>query len=64
MKRIVFNELINWKNSKRIKTLMLRGVRQVGKSYLDRELGKEFDNFIEINLEENPKSILRSFKFR
>ena len=31
--------------------LILRGARQVGKSWLVRELGKTFTNFIEINFE-------------
>lgn len=35
------------------KPLLLRGARQVGKTYSIRELGKEFDSFVEINFEEN-----------
>lgn len=57
MKREVFKELVNWKESKNLKPLILRGARQVGKSFLARKLGKEFDRFVEINFEETPQAI-------
>jgi len=38
------------------KPLIIRGARQVGKSWLVREFGKEFRNFIEINFDETPES--------
>lgn len=38
----------------------MRGCRQVGKSYLVREFGRQFDVFIEINFEKN-KSIHQYF---
>jgi uncharacterized protein len=34
---------------------LLRGARQVGKSSSVKEIGKNFENFIEINFEENPQ---------
>lgn len=40
------------------KPLLLRGARQVGKTYSIRELGKEFDSFVEINFEENRETSL------
>ncbi|MCX6581200.1 MAG: AAA family ATPase [Candidatus Aminicenantes bacterium] len=40
-----------WKNDPGRKPLILKGARQVGKSWLARELGKTFDNFVEINFE-------------
>ena len=56
MFRNALNDLINWKNKPAHKPLMVRGARQVGKSYLVREFGKtHFQNFIEINFEERPE---------
>lgn len=51
MKRFIEKELLAWKDAKFRKPLLLRGARQVGKTYLARQLGKHFDSFIEINLE-------------
>ena len=49
MKRKVTEQLIEWKNSKTRKPLILNGARQVGKTFIVRELGKTYKNFIEIN---------------
>lgn len=35
--------------------LLIRGARQVGKTYAAINLGKSFDDFVEINFERNPK---------
>lgn len=40
-----------WKNSPNRKSLLVRGVKQVGKSSAIRHLGESFKYFIEINLE-------------
>ena len=53
LNRAIDNELTVWKNSKNRKPLLLRGARQVGKSSTVRELGKQFDNFIEVNFEKD-----------
>lgn len=50
-KRKAYKKLQEWKNSKRRKPLVLRGARQVGKSTLIREFSKEYEYFIELNLE-------------
>jgi predicted AAA+ superfamily ATPase len=55
LKRTLFSELIEWKASANRKPLLLRGARQVGKTHLVRELGKEYEHFLEINFEENPQ---------
>jgi len=44
-------DLQEWKSSSSRKPLLLRGARQVGKSSAIRELGKHFDNILEINFE-------------
>ena len=51
IKRYIDNHLLEWKNSKNLKPLLLRGARQVGKSSSVRELGKTFEYFLEINFE-------------
>ena len=52
MQRDFIQNLIEWKDSKRRKPLILTGVRQCGKTYLLKEFGSEyFDNFCYINFE-------------
>jgi len=52
MKRILEKQLIEWKNSSRRKPLILRGARQVGKTWIvENVLAKEFDSFVKIDLE-------------
>ncbi len=40
MERLVMQKLLNWKNSKYRKPLVLKGVRQVGKTWLLKEFAK------------------------
>ncbi len=52
MKRAVYRELINWKNSKSRKPLIIRGARQVGKTWLMKEFGRnEYTQMMYINFE-------------
>ena len=51
IKRHIDRYLSEWKHSKNLKPLLLRGARQVGKSSSVRELGRTFDFFLEINFE-------------
>ncbi|MBI5219919.1 MAG: ATP-binding protein [Bacteroidia bacterium] len=56
MKRLFYNELKNWMVSARRKPLIVRGARQVGKTFLIKEFGtNEFKNFIIIDFERNPE---------
>ncbi len=49
------DELIKWKNSKNRKPLIVRGVRQCGKTYLLKEFGsKHYEDYIYLNFEKNP----------
>lgn len=50
--RIIDQELLQWRDATARKPLILRGARQVGKSSAVRNLGKQFEFFIEINFEE------------
>ena len=52
MKRLLENQIIGWKDLSRRKPLILRGARQVGKTWLvENVLAKEFDSFVKIDLE-------------
>jgi predicted AAA+ superfamily ATPase len=44
MKRFITDNLISWKTRKDRKPLIIRGARQVGKSYIINDLGKEHFN--------------------
>lgn len=46
--------LLEWKNSRVHKPLLLRGARQVGKSWAVEHLGETFEHFIEVNFEKQP----------
>ncbi len=53
MKRDRLQDLVAWRHDPYRKPLLIRGCRQVGKSWLIREFSKQFDTFIEINFEKN-----------
>ncbi len=67
--KIVYRNLIKWKNDKNRKPLILGGARQVGKTYIIKQFGKEnyegvayfnFDHDIELyNLFESTKDPTR-----
>jgi len=72
MKRWVEKQVIEWKDAPRRKPLMIRGARQVGKTWLvENVLAGEFDGFVKIDLEKrrdlhvhfdgnlDPRAILR-----
>ncbi len=45
MQRFITEKLINWKNSKDRKPLILKRARQVGKTYILKEFGENnYDN--------------------
>ena len=65
MFRNVINELIRWKNDAERKPLVLRGARQVGKTWLMKEFGKTYyDSYVYFNFdeEEELKSIFETNK--
>ncbi len=52
MKREIDKVLIDWKNQKKRKPLVIRGARQVGKTYsVETFGGLEFENFVKIDFE-------------
>lgn len=55
LRRKAYEDLLKWKNSKKQETLLIKGARQIGKTFLVREFGKnEYKSFIEINFLKNP----------
>ncbi|MCC8118701.1 MAG: ATP-binding protein [Bacteroidales bacterium] len=55
MQRTLYNELVKWKNSPQRKPMILEGARQVGKTYLAKELGQnEYANMAYVNFYNNP----------
>ena len=65
MKRNAISDLINWKNSADRKPLVMRGARQVGKTWLMREFGQScYSGFVYFNFDEEDelKSIFETNK--
>ncbi len=54
MKRNIDRHLLEWRNDPQRKVLLLRGPRQVGKTFSIRNLGQTFDDLFEVNFEEHP----------
>lgn len=53
--RSIDAELTAWKNRTRRKPLLMRGARQVGKSWAVRHLSESFKYYIEVNFEKRPE---------
>ena len=57
MKRYAINDLRTWKKSRHRKPLLVQGARQVGKTWLLREFGRqEYANTAYVNLAENDEA--------
>ena len=56
MKRDIIQLLLGWKQRKNRKPLLIRGARQVGKTYAVEMFAKDnFKNYLKINFEEQPE---------
>lgn len=54
MERLILKQLLQWKNSPYRKPLILKGVRQVGKTWILKEFGKRYyENVAYFNYDEN-----------
>jgi len=54
MERLILNKLLAWKNSPYRKPLILKGVRQVGKTWILKEFGRRYyENTAYFNFDEN-----------
>ena len=65
MKRNAIQDLILWKSSEERKPMVLKGARQVGKTWLMKEFGQSYyDNFVYFNFDEEDelKSIFETNK--
>lgn len=60
--RKILVHLEQWKNDAYRKPLVLRGARQVGKTTVVNEFGKQFDNYLPLNLEKEEASALFELK--
>ena len=53
MKRLVESQILSWIGSKRRKPLIIRGARQVGKTWLVEEFAaRQFPAFVKVDFEE------------
>jgi len=58
MDRYIISDLNKWASKERRKPLLLRGARQVGKTWIVETLGKNhFDNLLKVDFEEKPDLI-------
>ena len=56
MIRNTYNDLLEWKNRPGRRPLLLLGARQVGKTWLMREFGRnEYENVVYVNFENTPR---------
>lgn len=55
MNRTLLASLKTWAHARIRKPLLLRGARQVGKTFVIRQLGESFDSFVELNFELEPE---------
>src|SRR5690554_6305987 len=54
MKRSAMKDLLNWKENENRKPLLIRGSRQVGKTYLMKHFGQtQYEQVVYINFENN-----------
>ena len=57
MRRLITDKLVEWKNRRDRKPLILKGVRQCGKTYILTKFGEEnYDDMAYINFEETPSA--------
>ena len=56
LKRKAYYKLLEWKNNKEKKCLVVKGARQIGKTYIIKQFGREnYKRFVYINFLEEPE---------
>lgn len=56
MERLIMKELVHWKTKKNRKPLIIRGARQVGKTWIMKEFGRRyFENVVYISFDNNER---------
>ncbi|RLB74128.1 MAG: AAA family ATPase [Deltaproteobacteria bacterium] len=63
MYRKDINYLVEWRKRKSRRPLIIRGARQIGKTWLVREFAQQFDFLVEINFDKHPEKV-QLFKSR
>ena len=59
MKRKIYDELLSWKKDKQNTCLTIKGQRQVGKTYIVEQFGREnYEHFVEIDFSRMPQAEL------
>ncbi len=62
MERLIMNSLLKWKESTDRKPLLLKGARQVGKTFVLLEFGKKYyDNVVYLHFEGNTETLNKIF---
>jgi predicted AAA+ superfamily ATPase len=55
LQRKILNRLLEWKNKSRKMTLVVKGARQVGKTFSIEQFAREqYSRYVHINFDENP----------
>ncbi len=55
LERKIYNQLLEWKNTKNNECLLVKGARQIGKTYIIEKFGKlNYSSYIYVNFIENP----------
>ena len=56
LKRQFYDFLVGWKADKKQECLLVKGARQIGKTFIIEKFGREnYESFIEINFIEEPE---------
>lgn len=56
LKRKIYDELLKWKNTKSRECLLVKGARQIGKTFIIEEFGKNhYTSYIYLNFYKNPE---------
>ena len=55
LKRKILNTINEWKNTKNKECLLIKGARQVGKTFIVDEFSKKYKSYISLNFIENPE---------
>lgn len=56
LKRKIYDDLLNWKNTKSCECLLVKGARQIGKTFIIEKFGKDnYASYIYLNFFRNPE---------
>ena len=55
LRRKFYNKLLEWKKKEKKMPLLVKGARQVGKTFIIRQFAKTYATYVELNFLENPE---------